>query len=480
VIAATLIGTTAALPLLFVPGIDDGYALPKAVVLRVAGISIALSFVIYLAVGGPLVRRLDRWVDGALGAFVALTAVSTALSIDVGQSILGEQFQYQGFVTVLLYVGGFYVARLALGTPERFRALGRTQVVVGGVVAFYAIAQTLGFDPFWSGPPEERAISSVGQANDLAAYLDIVLIFGLGLWSSSGRRDRVLIAAVVALSLVGIALTLSRGGFLALGAAALVTLAFAWRRSGHGIRLSPRVGVGAAIGLAVAVLIGSPMIGPVVDRVLTTGDLGEGSIRMHLDSWRVGLAVAADRPLLGSGPETFPLVFADYVDGILPPDRADNLRRFRLESPHDEWIGIAAESGIPAVIAYLAFLGALAVRLARRGLGSDGPSSDIAVIALTVLVVHVVATAFKTPDTTTSLLFWVAVGSGLAASDPVVQQSQATTGPPSDASRSTRSAARTVPEVDLMRADIAAVRAASSVSPRSSSIAPVSSASSNP
>jgi O-antigen ligase len=145
---------------------------------------------------------------------------------------------------------------------------------------------------------------------------------------------------------------------------------------------------------------------------------------MHLDSWRVGLAVAADRPLLGSGPETFPLVFADYLDGAIPPDRAAHLRGFRLESPHNEWIGIASESGIPAVIAYVAFLSALAVTLAHRARAGVADHGMVAVAALAALAVHVVTTAFKTPDTTTSTLFWVMVGSGLAASDPVAEPSR--------------------------------------------------------
>jgi O-antigen ligase len=480
VIAVGLVATTAALPLVFVPGLDDGYALPKAVLLRLAGVAIAMALVLYLAVGGSLVWRRDRWIDLALALFVTLTAVSTLTSVDVGQSIFGEAFQYQGLVTVLLYVGAFYVARSTLRSPGHFRALAITHVAIGAVVAAYAIAQTIGVDPFWSGPPEDRAISSVGQANDLAAYLDLVIVLGLGLWGRAEPRARTLIASVIVLSIIGLALTLSRGGFLALVAVGILLLAFRRPTSAAAIRLSPRVVLGGAVALAMAALLAWPLVAPVVERAGTAGDLQEGSIRMHLDSWRVGLAVAADHPLFGTGPETFPLVFADYLDGVLPPDRADNLRRFRLESPHDAWIGIAAESGIPALVAYLVVLGGLSARFARRGASGDGLSSTIAITALGALVIHVITTAFKTPDASTSLLFWVVVGSGLAASDPEDGQDQATTGPPVDASRSTRSAARTVPDDALIRADIASMRARRAPSARSASIAPVSSASSKP
>lgn len=420
-----LIAVTATLPLAFVPDIDDGYALPKALVLRGAGVAVSLAFVSFLAAGGRFTLRLDRWIDGAVAAFLALTLLSTLASVDTTQSVLGEPYQYQGAVTVSLYVGAFYLARVVLGTPDRFRSLVLTHVAVGALVAGYAIAQTLGVDPFWSGPPEDRAISSVGQANDLAAYLDLVIVAAVASWPRSGTRVRAATAFALVLSSIALGLTLSRGGFLALGVAVVLILAFA-ARTPRSMSAPMRRSVGL-ISLAIVAMfvISAPSIRSVAERIASTGDLAEGSVRMHLDSWRVGIAIAADRPLLGSGPETFPLVFADYLDGTIPPDRAAHLRRFRLESPHNEWIGIASESGIPAVIAYVVFLIRLAVDLARRAIGAGRDGGTIALAALSILVVHVVTNAFKTPDTTTSTLFWVTVGSGLAASRALGEPLQA-------------------------------------------------------
>ena len=478
-VAGSLIATTAALPLLFVPGLDDGYALPKAVLLRVAATGIGAAIVAYLLLGGPLRIDLDRWIDTSIATFAALTVASTIASVDIGQSVFGEPYQYQGVVTVLLYIGGFYAARQAIRSIDRFEALTKTHIVVGGIVAMYAVAQTIDLDPFWSGPPEDRAISSVGQANDLAAYLDIVIVLGLGLWGSSRAGTRIAIAVVTALCGIGLALTLSRAGFVTLAAVGVLTLWFSWPMLAKR-RLSPKIVALVVVALVAIGATAGPSIVRVADRAATTADLQEGSVRMHLDSWRVGLAIASDRPLLGTGPETFPLVFSRYLDGNLPPDRAEFLRRFRLESPHNEWIGVAAESGIPALVAYLVFLGALALRLASRARTRTSAASRIAFAGLGVLVVHVVTTGFKTPETSTSLLFWVVVGAALAASGSAEERDQTVTGSPALATSSIRSAARTVPDVDLIRADIAARRSAKARSLRSRSIAPVSSSSSKP
>ena len=228
----------------------------------------------------------------------------------------------------------------------------------------------------------------------------------------------------------------------------------------------------------------------VVDRVLGSPDVEDGSVRMHIDLWRVGAAIALDRPFLGTGPETFPLVFDAYLDGVLTEDRATFIRRFRIESPHNEFIGIAAGSGIPALVAYLVALATVAATCARHLRRSPAGTDWIARTVLGVLAVHTVSTFFMTPETSTSLVFWVLMGSGLAAmevpdaggeratpqvGDPSRQGRQSPAGEPSRPTRSMRSAARTVPDVDLMRDDMAARRSDNCRSFSSRSIALVSS-----
>ena len=143
-LAAVVLITVVVLPLIFVPGIDDGYALPKAVALRLLGIAGTALFLAYLVAGGPLGRHANAWIDGPLVCFVGLFVAATIVSVDPGQSVAGEPFQYQGLVTGLVYIGAFYAARLSLGTRTGIRAVLLAIVGTGGVVAIYAIAQQLG------------------------------------------------------------------------------------------------------------------------------------------------------------------------------------------------------------------------------------------------------------------------------------------------------------------------------------------------
>jgi O-antigen ligase len=414
--AALVVSAVVVLPLVFVPGLDDGYALPKIETLRVVGLAGAILFFGYVMRRGSLARGSDPRIDLPLACFAGLLLAASIVSVDPAQSFSGEVYQYQGLVTGLLYIGSFYVARLSLGNPGGFRTILTATVCTGAVVSVYGIAQSLGFDPFWSGPPDDRIISSVGQANDLAAYLDLVVIASLGLWPSVGRRSRIGLAAIVVVTLVALALTFSRGGYLGLGAA-LGVLAL------PRFHLPPRRWVGA-IGLIVtagmlAVVLALPQLRAiaqrVADRAVATTNLGESSILMHLDLWRLGSEIALAHPLLGTGPETFPLVFRPYLEQVVSPDRAQFLGRFRLESPHNEFIGVAAEMGLPSLLAYLAFLAACATACLRRARAADRAGRSIALVVLATLATHAVTNSFMTPEVSTSELFWITMGAGLAA-----------------------------------------------------------------
>ncbi|MBS1868209.1 MAG: O-antigen ligase family protein [Actinobacteria bacterium] len=107
-----------------------------------------------------------------------------------------------------------------------------------------------------------------------------------------------------------------------------------------------------------------------------TGDLGSN----RSDYWRVALAVAADKPLLGAGMGNFA---APYL-----------ARRHTAKAPrfaHSVWLGTLAELGIAGLVALLAFCGgwlaALATRL--RGASAEGRAlAAAAALPLLVVLVH--------------------------------------------------------------------------------------------
>jgi membrane-bound metal-dependent hydrolase YbcI (DUF457 family) len=77
---------------------------------------------------------------------------------------------------------------------------------------------------------------------------------------------------------------------------------------------------------------------------------------------------------------------------------------------------VAAGAGIPALVAYLTLLGAIAVVLVRAARRDPDPRRRWWFAALaTALAAHLVTDAFMTADLLTTWLFWVLMGAGVAA-----------------------------------------------------------------
>ena len=408
-LAGVLLAAAVLVPVVFSTRLDAVFVVPKLALLWAAlALSLGLA-----AFGVLLTGRLPRdvtaypFVDAAVGIFVVLEVAAFAFSTDREQSLFGERLQYQGLLTVLLYVSFFYVARVAIVDLRRLILLIGAVLGGGALVALYALVQRLGLDPVWEGfLPGGRVFSSIGQSNALAAYL--VLVIPLAASALFVRRWEARAGALLLLAgtTAALVLTRSRGGFL--GFLAVVgVLAVGWRPLLRAPATRARTWAVrlVAAGAVVAVSVGA----------LSRVSRDDSSLRFHVDAWRVAAQIAVEHPVLGTGPETFPDVLPRYSHAILPPARAAALDAFRVESPHNVYLGIAAGSGISALVAYLAAVAGALVVLARAVRRGASPERVVLVAVLAAASGHLVTDAFMTAEVTSTWLFWVLLGAALGS-----------------------------------------------------------------
>jgi O-antigen ligase len=408
-------------PCVFSTRLQAVFAVPKLATLwAVLTLGLALAAGELARSGwAPSVASRFAALDVAVAAFVVLNLAAWAASTDRRQSLYGERLQYQGLLTLLLYVGFFALARVAVRDVRQLRTL--LVAVVGGatLVSGYALVQRAGLDPVWKGfLPGGRVFGSIGLSNALAAYLVLVLPLAavLVVATRSPRRRLALIAAGAAIA-AAFAFTLSRGGLLGLLAAASV-LGGGLHRLGAWSRQMWIALAAALAGVAVVVAVAAP------ERIAVDPDR-DLSLGFHADAWRVAAHVAADHPLLGTGQETFPDVFPRYSHALLPPERAADLDVFRVESPHNVYLGIAAGAGLPALLAYLAVVAAFAAAVLRAFARATAELRLLLVGVLAAVAGHLVTDAFMTPEVTGTWLFWLLLGAAIGALPAGLQESSA-------------------------------------------------------
>jgi O-antigen ligase len=417
-----LLAAAVAVPLVFDPVLGDAFALPKLIVLYILITSATAGPLVDVAARGAAALRSwkPQWLDGIAVSLALLALLSTAFSSNPAHSVLGEPLQYQGLLTWLLYLAGFALARfLAGGSDDHARSLLRwvfaALTIAGGIAAAYAVAQQAGLDPVWHTLDKGRVFSTLGQANALAAYLVLALPGAVALALLARGSARWLAWVSMLLMLGALLLTYSRGGYLALAAEAGVLLVLAARARGVFRRHVVRAGI--ALALAFALVWAAAPLDQLATkawaRAASIDNLQETSIQDHLDLWAVGARIAIDHPLLGTGPDSYALVFPAYRADTLPAVQAARLARFRPESPHNIYLAIASGLGLVALIAYLLVI-AGSLRGVLRTLTGRMRGQVLAAALLAALIGHLVTDLFMTGDLSSEWLFWVLLGSAAA------------------------------------------------------------------
>jgi O-antigen ligase len=351
-------------------------------------------------------------VDVLLG-YLALTTAATIRSPDPLHSVIGEPLQYQGQLASLCYGVALLAAGRAVVTEQRIRWLAGGIAAAATLVVAYGFVQQADLDPIWDTLNRGRMFSTLGQANNLAAYLVLALPLVLGLTLATQSLLHRLALFILAAAVIGaLGLTFSRGGYLG-GAAAVV--AFAVLMGRRSVVTPRRLALAGASSLAIVALVAvmppvADSAGRVVDRARQITEVEAGSGAFHVDLWAVGVQMAVENPLFGVGPEIYPALFPRYRDEILPPDRAALLSRFRPESPHNVPIAIAVGTGVPALAAYVALIVVALAAGLRRWRRARPTERALVAGVIAAVVGHVVTDVFVTAEVSTSWTFWVLLG----------------------------------------------------------------------
>lgn len=284
-----------------------------------------------------------------LAAFFGAAAVSVLLG---GDLIFGafDLFALLASVAVFVYASSQITARRDLHVI--LGALFAT-VAAQGVIAIgqHLTRSSLGLEFFGAYSLTlaglaalTRVGGTVGHPNALALYFDLVLPLGVALLFAPLRaRTRLLLGVAVGLGLVGLALTLSRGGIVATAAGSLLVL-FLWLRQGVGF-LRAVLASTLAVAVLLVLVLGTPT--PLERRFLRE-EYPAAFARIPLI--HVASNVIADRPLFGVGLNNYAEVARRYDT---TPQR---IASWWNAPVHNQFLYIAAETGLVGLLFFLLFL----------------------------------------------------------------------------------------------------------------------------
>lgn len=342
----------------------------------VFGIALSNALLVASILGSPLLvrwrspevrRRLRR--SAPLLGLLALYCLLVVLSILFSDA---PDISSKGFSE--LFNATTLVLGLALLRGERdVRRVTDGLVIVGGVVAVAGLAQVLGD----YGDLDHRIRGPFSHYMTFAGFLlvcDLLLVSSL--LSPERRRQLWRWGVLVAIN-VALLGSLTRSAWV--GVALAVTLLILVR--------APKL-LWAYVPVAVLIVLIAPV--PVLQRIGSISDLSDRSNYDRLCMARAGLSMIAEHPVLGLGPE--------MVEERYPLYRPPSAPRYQVPHLHNSFLQIAAEKGVPALLAYLGMVGlalARGWRRYRREGGRHGPRADLLLGLMVALVAFNLAGLFE-------------------------------------------------------------------------------------
>ncbi len=277
-------------------------------------------------------------------AWLAAASISTWYAIHPPQSL-------RGLWDVLRYSSAYLLAAASLSDENRRLWFARMMAVgigAGLLWAGWALVHGQGHGGF----AEMRLqVRSLGFPNQTATSLIIYAAFFFGIlrFSPPARPvDRVLLGTVFGLSVIGLILTGSRGGWVAAAVASFAIAVAASKRP-----LAAAGGVVLSLALVVGVL---SVIAPErADRIMSIASPQKVvQMQERFDTWRAGLKILNDAPVFGIGLKN--MAFIDYERYAF---------KGRPDHAHNHFLNVLIETGEAGFAVFTVLLGSIVWRLVR-------------------------------------------------------------------------------------------------------------------
>jgi O-antigen ligase len=380
----SLLALVAAFPVKSVIGLDGTAMLGGFSLLSLPKIA-GGAFVVLLAV--DMLRAPQRYaLESAsrlpLLALLVLACLSTATAMVPATAFI-TTCRYAAFIALFIGIAGL------ADDAHRRRQLVVVLAAACTVVAVFALADL-------ATQRTHAATPAFGDANDVAFLMASTLPLAVWLALTARRWRAPAWAMVVALGLV-VPLTLSRGALVALAVAA------AWLVAVE--RRFLRVIVGGTLALTV-VAVAIVIVQPQMLRAGLEGKqrIASANVQNRLEAWRFAADRVVEHPLLGIGPGNFGAAYA--------PHWRANPGLHHLSVVHNSYLEIAAELGVPACLAFVAFYALAFASIGRRSAAARGDAA-LALALRTAMLIAAVAGCFVSVELQAP--FWILAGLAAAA-----------------------------------------------------------------
>ncbi|MCB0960022.1 MAG: O-antigen ligase family protein [Acidimicrobiales bacterium] len=415
-----VLGAAIAVPVVVAAPLADPAVLPKATLLWIGAVVAGLGLA-----ADRLARGRAAWPPRPqalvpVAVLVGWTAVAVAFDDTPVGSIIGARGRYDGLASLLACA--VLAAAVVVTTwwrPERLASLAVAIGIAGAIGAGWVLLEQAGLRPVgWQLRGEGgRVIGVAGNPNFSGAHLAMVVPLVLaGRRSTASRPARRGLAALAVALVVGVVVTRTAGGVLALAGGVVVAVLLDRDLLPRPARVAVLVAAGLLVGGSALALV----VDDLPDRLPFGSSLIEATgFEQRANIWASAGSMVVEHPLVGVGPDDFGEEVATHRSS-----RGEDLL-ISADEAHDVPLDRAATAGVPAMLAHVWLLGVVGVATwrARRRVADAHRWLLAGFGGLTGAYVLQSLVSIDAPGL--ALTGWLGLGALVALADPALVQARA-------------------------------------------------------
>lgn len=309
-------------------------------------------------------RRLPRFPSffWPLLVYSLFSLISAFLSVNPEISLIDSRELLLFLIIPIVYSG--------MSSVEKIKNAQFALLASASISSLYSF-----FYFIFQAEPGERITGFMGHPLTQAGLLLLFLTVALSHFLFYKEKTRYFWAVGCFLALVALSLTLTRSAWVGLAAAAALILAF----------YKPK-----ALIIIPVILVLFFLLSPkhVKSRILSIFSTRSYSNAQRIEYLQAGIKIIKDYPLFGTGPNTVDMVFQNPKYGLSDLSK----RNVHL---HNNITQIGAERGIPALLAWLTFIGWTFLSLLKLLKNKDPASYSLTVSAMAALLALCTAGLFE-------------------------------------------------------------------------------------
>ncbi|MDT8716132.1 O-antigen ligase family protein [Clostridium sp. 19966] len=335
-------------------------------------------------------------LDLSVAIYGVIITLSAFLSVNINYSVFGVPRSREGLISLITYIFIFIIFH------KNYKLLSFKLIdfvfLSSAVISLYGILQIYHINPLLNGKNNEfrnMVTSTIGQRNFVGTYCTLLLPISIGIFIMKTYRRY----AVYSILLFGLMLgSVTRSAWIAFAFYSLVLLYFSFKNKAVDIKKLILFLMICAVAFGIANITNKNMF---TDRtkqlVHDAKNIDEdtaGSTRIYI--WERTLPMILDKPILGSGPDTF---------GILYHKNGKPKYKILFDKAHNEYLQIALTEGLPALLLYLGM-----VLYILKGLYKRRNESFVNIILLCCISGYLMQAFFNISFISVAPIYWAMLG----------------------------------------------------------------------